>query len=1285
MLSPTLALPRRLYPAPYPLLLLPLVLVLLIATLPALPRPLPLPAAPPVPTTTRPHLNTLSDLPLALQYHVSATLGADDPTYGIAANDDGSYRATNAAQRLVATLEAGGMTLQVGEATWRVGLTAWGRGESLRPIGPVAATRVAANKLELRHTDLQAWYRNGPLGLQQGWTLDARPSGDGLLALALASNGTLRPTLEPTGRDLVLRDVRGTVAMRYGGLLVYDVTGRELAAHFAATDGTLSILVDDRDAVYPLTVDPWSQSGILTASDGVSGDLFGYAVALSADGATVVVGACRRVPDAGAVYVFVRPADGWATATQSAILTASDAGVNDSLGYAVALSADGTTVVAGAIGRATDMGAVYVFVRPAGGWVTATQNAILTASDGVSDDHLGGSVAMSADGATVVAGANGRASATYGFVRPAGGWATATQNAILTASDKGIYLGTSVALSADGATVIAGAMGSVSGTGAAYIFGPPVISVYAVGRPSRVPTSANFVLTLAEPVNPTLPVSFTLGGTASYGIDYTLSGATISGAQGSAVIPAGTSSLTLTVTPVVGGALPVNLSIILTLATNPGYLLGTSTSASMTILPSVSISVLGHPSRAPTPANFVLTRSGRSDQALPVSFTLGGTASYNADYTLNGATTTGSTGSVVFPIGTNSLTLTVSPVGGSRPVGLSLILTLTFDPGYVLDSSASATMTILPSVSISAAGSPSRYGPTPGAFTVTRSGATDQALAVNFTISGTASFGASDGYTIDGASVSGSTGSLTIPAGSARVAFNVTPASEARPGGTILITLADDTPYLPSAPLSAGLTIDGKPPPAWLVLLYLAGDDVAPNSVRRSLTPDLERLRTSLPYNPNARIVVLFDGQSVGDSRLYLRTPVGLEDVTATAQASPLWYGGFPTDSELDTGSVATLQNFIRWARTTYAGSPHTMLALVDHGGGWAPDLSANPQPGSTTTHQVGGTRGLSLDRLSGHSLSTRNSSEVFVGLEGLGHFELLFLDACLMGMVESTYELRSFTDYLVAGENLLWSAFPYNRYLASGTLTAATTSRAFAELIVEHYNEPTTGSEPYTIAALDTSKLQAVALAVDNLGAALSSALDTGSTNTSTLRFAYSATQKFDYDGSLSIGVTEGYVDLADFAEQLQARQLVPVAAQAVVDAVRATVVVSKTVSGTTYTGQDWDLAHATGLAIYLPLGERDCRPTGKVRSSEADPPVIAPCQAPVAALGQQTVEPQLRYYGMAGQLAFTSAGGAPQWAALLNRLDTDTPDRTEGDFGPIIPMPSVVRTRAYLPLLWR
>jgi hypothetical protein len=42
---------------------------------------------------------------------------------------------------------------------------------------------------------------------------------------------------------------------------------------------------------------------------------------------------------------------------------------------------------------------------PGTGWATATQTAKLTASDGAADDELGSSVAISSDGSTVVAGA----------------------------------------------------------------------------------------------------------------------------------------------------------------------------------------------------------------------------------------------------------------------------------------------------------------------------------------------------------------------------------------------------------------------------------------------------------------------------------------------------------------------------------------------------------------------------------------------------------------------------------------------------------------------------------------------------------------------------------------------------------------------------------------------------------------------------------------------------------------------------------------------------------------
>ena len=110
--------------------------------------------------------------------------------------------------------------------------------------------------------------------------------------------------------------------------------------------------------------------------------------------------------------MFTRPAGGWATGTQTAKLTAKDGATDDELGFSVAVSADGSTVVAGANGATVSNGArpgaVYVFTRPAAGWSgPGTQTAKLTATDGATNDALGDSVAVSADGSTTVAGAPG--------------------------------------------------------------------------------------------------------------------------------------------------------------------------------------------------------------------------------------------------------------------------------------------------------------------------------------------------------------------------------------------------------------------------------------------------------------------------------------------------------------------------------------------------------------------------------------------------------------------------------------------------------------------------------------------------------------------------------------------------------------------------------------------------------------------------------------------------------------------------------------------------------------
>jgi hypothetical protein len=118
-----------------------------------------------------------------------------------------------------------------------------------------------------------------------------------------------------------------------------------------------------------------------------------------------VLGAAGDDAERGSAYVFVKPAAGWANLTETAKLTASDGATLDWFGYSAAM--DGDTIVIGApggpTGPSTVPGAVYIFVKPSGGWADMTQTARLTASDGAAGDGFGWSVAM--DGDTLVAGA----------------------------------------------------------------------------------------------------------------------------------------------------------------------------------------------------------------------------------------------------------------------------------------------------------------------------------------------------------------------------------------------------------------------------------------------------------------------------------------------------------------------------------------------------------------------------------------------------------------------------------------------------------------------------------------------------------------------------------------------------------------------------------------------------------------------------------------------------------------------------------------------------------------
>jgi len=365
---------------------------------------------------------------------------------------------------------------------------------------------------------------NDTRGLEHGYTLHRRPTrdtreSDGPLTLTILVRGSLRPRVMSNERGVQFLEDDGTVALSYTGLTVFDARHRLLDASFECTADTLSIHIDEGDALYPVTIDPIArQVAYLKASNTGVMDSFGSSVAIF--GSTVVVGARveesgatgvngdqndNSANNSGAAYVFVWDGTSW---HQEAYLKASNTGVDDQFGESVAISGD--TVVVGAYfeesaatgvngdqadNSAWGAGAAYVFVRDGTLW---SQQAYLKASNTEWGDFFGGSVAISGDMIVVGAwgedsratGVNGnqgdnsatRAGAVYVFVRTGTTW---VQQAYLKASNTNTtdWFGNSVDVFGD--TVVIGAHGEASNAtgvngdqsdnsvwqaGAAYVF-----------------------------------------------------------------------------------------------------------------------------------------------------------------------------------------------------------------------------------------------------------------------------------------------------------------------------------------------------------------------------------------------------------------------------------------------------------------------------------------------------------------------------------------------------------------------------------------------------------------------------------------------------------------------------------------------------------------------------------------------------------------------------------------------------------------------------------------------
>jgi hypothetical protein len=194
---------------------------------------------------------------------------------------------------------------------WELTLVGYGRGREVWPV-PKATPAPAAARVEYHRGDLREWYENTPAGLEQGFELQSPPAEaalrgrlepkpgrtaaprrgprarhESLLHLDLALTGTLMPLVAEDGQSVDFAIPGGSRVVRFAHLAVRDATGRDLPAWMeGVADETVSgirIVVDDQDAVYPISVDPLATSPVWSVDGGQASADLGWSVSTAGD------------------------------------------------------------------------------------------------------------------------------------------------------------------------------------------------------------------------------------------------------------------------------------------------------------------------------------------------------------------------------------------------------------------------------------------------------------------------------------------------------------------------------------------------------------------------------------------------------------------------------------------------------------------------------------------------------------------------------------------------------------------------------------------------------------------------------------------------------------------------------------------------------------------------------------------------------------------------------------------------------------------------------------------
>jgi hypothetical protein len=224
------------------------------------------------------------------------------------------------------------------------------------------------------------------------------------------------------------------------------------------------LLLCSQAALAQFTADGKKLAGMLAVGAAEQG----YSVALSADGATVIVGAPNDNSGTGAAWIFARNGEVWNQ--QGAKLVGSEGSLARQ-GASVALSSDGDVAIVGGPNDNSGAGAAWIFTRS--GHVWTQQGRKLVGGSAVGKAQEGFSVALSADGGAAIIGGpddNSGAGAAWIFTQAKGIWTQRSAKLVGSGAIGAARQGGSVAMVDVGNLALVGGSSDHSGAGAVWVF-----------------------------------------------------------------------------------------------------------------------------------------------------------------------------------------------------------------------------------------------------------------------------------------------------------------------------------------------------------------------------------------------------------------------------------------------------------------------------------------------------------------------------------------------------------------------------------------------------------------------------------------------------------------------------------------------------------------------------------------------------------------------------------------------------------------------------------------------